>query len=61
MPVLDEVRWCVQRKIMTDPLWHQSVSFTEKTQIIVPVIEDSDFALMNPWPHQQAGDTVVTL
>ncbi|MGF6396558.1 hypothetical protein ABH905_000224 [Pseudomonas frederiksbergensis] len=52
MPVLDEIRWCVQRKSMTDPLWHESVSFTEKTQIIVPVIEDGDLALMNPWPHQ---------
>jgi hypothetical protein len=52
MPVLDEIRWCVQRKSMTDPLWHESVSFTEKPQIIVPVIEDGDLALMNPWPHQ---------
>ena len=61
MPVLEEIRWCVQRKSMTDPLRHESVSFTEKTQIIVPVIEDGDLALMNPWPHQQASDAVVAL
>ena len=61
MSVLDEVCWRLQRKSMTDPLWHESVSFTKKTQIIVPVIEDGDFALMNPWPRQQASDAVVTL
>lgn len=52
MSVLDEIRWCLQRKSTTDPLWHERVSFTEKTQIIVSVIEDGDFTLMNPWPHQ---------
>ena len=56
MSVLDEVRWRVQRKRMTDPLWHKRVSFTEKTQIIVPIIEDGDLALMNPWPRKQASD-----
>ncbi|VVO86005.1 hypothetical protein PS874_01924 [Pseudomonas fluorescens] len=61
MPVLDEICWCVQRKSMTDPLWHQSVSFTEKTQIIVSVIEEGDLAPMNPWPYPQASDPVITL
>jgi hypothetical protein len=46
---------------MTDPLWHESVSFTEKTQIIISVIEEGDLALMNPRPYQQASDAVVTL
>jgi hypothetical protein len=61
MPVLDEIRGCVQRKIMTDPLGHERVSFTEKAQIIISVIENGDLALMNPWPRQQASDAVVTL
>lgn len=61
MSVLDEVRWRVQGKSMTDPLWRESVGFTEKTQIIIPIIEEGDLALMNPWPHQQASDAVVTL
>jgi hypothetical protein len=61
MSVLDEVRWRVQDKSMTHPLWHERVGFLEKTQIIVPVLEKGDLAMMNPWPHQQASDPVVTL
>ena len=61
MSVFDEMRWCVQRKSMTNPLWHERVGITEKTQIIISVIEDGDLALMNPWPHQQASNAVVTL
>ena len=61
MPVLDEMRRRAQRKSMTDPLWLERVGFTEKTQIVVPVIEEGDLTLMNPWPHQQARDPVITL
>ena len=61
MPVLDEMRWRAQRKSMTDPLWLERVGFTEKTQIIVSVIEDGYFAPIDPWPGQQASDPIVTL
>ncbi|MNL16471.1 hypothetical protein D3C87_1375150 [compost metagenome] len=46
--VLDEMRWRAQRKSMTDPLWLERVGFPEKTQIVVPVVEEGDLALMNP-------------
>lgn len=48
MAVLDEMRWRAQRKSMTDPLWLERVGFPEKTQIVVPVVEEGDLALMNP-------------
>lgn len=61
MPMLDEIRWRVQRKIVADPIWLEGVGFTEKTHVIVPVIEEGDLALMDPWPRQQASDPIVTL